>query len=116
MGIIRVEGVEIYSNHGCLPEEAKIGSAYVVDVEIRTDFTEASILDDLSKTVDYVTVYQIVYREMKVRSKLIEHVGHRIINALKAEIANIDHVRVKISKLNPPIDGNAKSVSIELES
>jgi 7,8-dihydroneopterin aldolase/epimerase/oxygenase len=116
MNIIRVEGIELYAHHGCLEEEALIGSHYRVDVEIETDFTEAAKQDDLSKTVDYVAVYQIVRREMKIRAKLIEHVGQRIIDAMKSELTGIKKVRVKVSKLSPPINGNAYSVSIEIEN
>jgi len=116
MNIIRVEGIELYAHHGCLEEEALIGSHYRVDVEIETDFTEAAKQDDLSKTVDYVVVYQIVRREMKIRAKLIEHVGQRIIDSLKSELATIKKVRVKVSKLSPPINGNAYCVSIEIEN
>jgi len=116
MNIIRVEGIELYAHHGCLEEEALIGSHYRVDVEIETDFTEAAAMDDLSKTVDYVAVYQIVRREMKVRAKLIEHVGQRIVDAIKNELDAIERVKVKVSKLSPPINGNAYSVSIEIEN
>jgi len=116
MNIIRVEGIELYAHHGCLEEEALIGSHYRVDVEIETDFTEAAKQDDLSKTVDYVAVYQIVRREMKVRAKLIEHVGQRIVDAIKTELDAIKRVKVKVSKLSPPINGNAYSVSIEIEN
>jgi 7,8-dihydroneopterin aldolase/epimerase/oxygenase len=116
MNIIRVEGIELYAHHGCLEEEALIGSHYRVDVEIKTDFTEAAKQDDLSKTVDYVAVYQIVRREMKVRAKLIEHVGQRIVDAIKTELDAIERVKVKVSKLSPPINGNAYSVSIEIEN
>lgn len=116
MNIIRVEGIELYAHHGCLEEEALIGSHFRIDVEIETDFTEAAATDDLSKTVDYVVVYQIVRREMKIRAKLIEHVGQRIVDAIKSELKDINKVRVKVAKLSPPINGNAYSVSIEIEN
>jgi len=63
-----------------------------------------------------VAVYQIVRREMKVRAKLIEHVGQRIVDAIKTELDAIERVKVKVSKLSPPINGNAYSVSIEIEN
>ena len=112
MGIIKVEGIKIYAFHGCLSEETKIGGNYIVDVHLETDFEKAALTDDLSKTIDYVQVYEIVKSEMPIPSKLIEHVGQRIINKLKSEIISIEQVEVKVTKLNPPMNGNVEQVSI----
>jgi dihydroneopterin aldolase len=109
---IEVNGIKLYAFHGCLEEEARIGGHYVVDVTISTDFLLAAETDDLSKTVDYVAVNAIVKEEMAIRSKLLEHVGHRIIIRLHAEITHPAQYQVKISKLNPPINGDVYSVSI----
>jgi len=109
---IFVSGIRIYAYHGCLEEEAKIGSDYQVDVEIETDFSRAATTDELSLTIDYVKVNQVVKEEMAIRSKLLEHVGHRIIIRLHAEITHPAQYQVKISKLNPPINGDVYSVSI----
>ncbi len=112
MNKILVEGIKIYAYHGCLEAEAKIGADYIVDVIIETDFTEAAKTDDLSKTIDYVIVYNIVKAEMAIRSKLIEHVGERIMSALKKEFTTLQKTEVKITKLNPPMNGDVERVSI----
>jgi dihydroneopterin aldolase len=109
---ITVEGIKIYAYHGCLEEEAKIGTNYIVDVIIETDFTEAAKTDDLNKTIDYVTVYSIVKMQMAIRSKLIEQVGQRIVNELKKELKGLNKLEVKVTKLNPPMNGNVEQVSI----
>lgn len=109
---ILVEGIKLYAFHGCLEEEGKIGSHYIVDVEIETDFSEAAKTDDLSKTIDYVIVYNIVKQQMAIRSKLIEHVGQRIIEELKKEFGRLKKVEVKVTKLNPPMNGAVERVSI----
>ncbi len=109
---IEVNGIKLYAFHGCLTEEGKVGGHYRVDVSITTDFTEAAETDDLSKTVDYVIVNRIVEEEMLIRSKLIEHVGQRIVNRLKAEVQGIDQVTVKIIKICPPINGDVDNVAI----
>lgn len=109
---IIVEGINLYAYHGCLEEEAKIGANYLVDVIMETDFTEAAVSDDLNKTIDYVVVFNIVKKQMAIRSKLIETVGQRIVNELKKEFSSLKKVEVKISKLNPPMNGNVEKVSI----
>jgi dihydroneopterin aldolase len=112
---IEVNGIKLYAHHGCLPEEEAIGGHYIVDVAITTDFTEAMQNDDLNKTVDYVDVNRIVSREMAIRSKLIEHVGYRIVQALKSEVSGIDSLKVKVTKLTPPINGDVNDVAIIIE-
>lgn len=112
---IEINSIQIYAFHGCLEEESKIGGDYSVDVMLNTDFSIAAKLDDLSKTIDYVVVNKIVEEEMSIRSKLIEHVGQRIVDRCKKEIKTISRIRVKITKINPPINGNVKNVAIVIE-
>lgn len=111
MNIIEVNGIKLYAYHGCLKEEGVIGGHYVVDVQINTDFSIAADTDDLSKTVDYVDVNRIVKEEMAVRSKLIEHVGRRIIQRIKT-LNNVHNVLVKVTKISPPINGDVNNVAI----
>lgn len=112
---IEVNGIKIYAFHGCLPEEGEIGGNYSVDVMLNTDFSLASKTDDLENTIDYVVVNKIVCEEMAIRSKLIEHVGQRIINRLKEEINNITFLRIKVTKICPPINGDVENVAIIIE-
>ena len=105
----------MYAYHGCMEEEARLGGNYVVDVTIETDFTKAAKIDDLSETVDYVAVCDIVKAEMAIRSKLIEQVGKRIVDRIKKELKGILKVKVKVTKLNPPINGVVSGVSIVIE-
>ena len=112
MNKILVEGIKLYAYHGCMEEEGKIGGNYIVDVTMETDFSEAAATDDLTKTIDYVIVYNIVKKQMAIRSMLIEHVGKRIITELKKELRGLIKVDLKIIKLNPPMNGNVERVSI----
>jgi len=112
---IEVKGIKLYSFHGCLEEEAKIGGNYIVDVHLTTDFSEAAKNDDLSKTISYVAINHIVAEEMAIRSKLIEHVGQRIVDRLIKEIRNTSSLKVKVVKVCPPINGDVENASITIE-
>ena len=115
MGTININGIKVYAYHGCMEEEAVIGGNYIVDVKVETDFEEAALKDDLTKTVDYVKVNEIVRREMAIRSKLIEAVGKRIIDGLINEIPRIQSVEVMLTKINPPVKGGVEKVSVVLK-
>lgn len=111
---INIEGIKLYAFHGCLDEEARIGGNYIVDVYISADFSEATKTDDLSKTIDYCIVYEIAKAEMAIRSKLIELVCERIYTKIKAHFSSVISLRVKVTKLIPPMNGEVDSVSVEV--
>jgi len=112
---IHVNGIKIYAFHGCLPEEEKIGGHYRVDVMLNTNFSVAAQTDDLEQTIDYVIVNNIVCEEMAIRSKLIEHVGQRIVNRLKIELPTIETIRLTVTKISPPINGDVDNVAITID-
>jgi dihydroneopterin aldolase len=58
---------------------------------------------------------RIVVEEMAIRSKLIEQVGNRILEKIKASDGRIERARVKVRKLKPPINGDVDEVSVTLE-
>lgn len=115
MGIIRLKNIRVFSNHGCLVEEEKIGSDYRVDLEINADLSISARSDELKDTVDYVHLHQIVIREMTTRSQLLEHVAQRIINSVFEELPLVNRVLLEVAKINPPIGGDVEQVSIEME-
>jgi len=114
MGKIQVNNIKLYANHGCLNEEAVIGSWYRVDIEVNVDLTKSSISDDLEDTVDYVQLNHIVKEEMVIRSKLLEEVANRILDRFFLELKMIKSATVSVAKLNPPIGGNVQEVVIIL--
>lgn len=113
--VIEVNTIRLYAFHGCLPEEGKIGGHYTVDVHLETDFSKSFESDHLVDTIDYVLINKIVREEMAIRSKLIEHVGHRIVSRIKNEAQYVHRLRVKVTKLSPPINGDVENVAIIIE-
>lgn len=111
---INVEGIKVYAYHGCLEEEARIGQEYQADVYFEFDFSKAAITDDLLDTIDYCKVYEIVKKQMLVRSKLIEQVAGRIKNELFETFPLAEAIRVKVTKFNPPMNGQVEKVSVEI--
>lgn len=116
MSTIRLKNIRIFTNHGCLIEEEKIGSDYLVNLKVKASLHEAASSDHLKDTIDYVHLQHIIKNEMSQRSKLLEHVGQRIIDRIFKEIALVDEVKVAISKLNPPIGGDVEEVSVTMQS
>ena len=116
MSRITLKNIRIYTNHGCLIEEEKIGSDYLVNLSVKADLQKAAISDNLKDTVDYVLLQHIVKTEMAIRSKLLEQVGQRIIDRILKEITLVSEVEITISKLNPPIGGDVEEVSVMMDA
>ena len=114
MGIIKVNNIRVFTNHGCLDEEARIGSEYQVDIKVSADLKKSAQTDQLKDTVDYVHLNKIAKEEMAIRSKLLEHVAQRILDRIFEEIQLVEEAEVSVSKINPPIGGNVGEVVIVL--
>ncbi len=112
MHIIKLENIRVYAHHGCLQEEAMIGSDYRVDLTVEANLLKSAASDDLMDTVDYVSLNRIVVEEMAVRSKLLEHVAKRILDRTLAEELLVTQATVSVSKINPPIGGDVQQVTI----
>ena len=115
MGKIYLKNIRLYAFHGCMDEEEKIGSDYVVNLVVDTDLNRSSKTDDLKDTVDYVALHAIVKAEMEERAKLLEHVADRIINKIMIDFPAVKKASVKVAKKNPPIGGSVEEVAVERE-
>ena len=110
-----INDIECYSFHGCIEEEGKIGQRFMVDLEIEMDFSKAVESDELSDTADYVVLHDLVRKEMAIRSKLIEHVAGRILSRLKLAYPTVKKCKARITKFNPPVNGQLGKAVFELE-
>jgi len=112
MGQISINGMEFFAYHGCYREEQLMGNHFLVDVVMDTEMGKASKTDDLNDALNYAEVYELVKQEMAIRSHLLEHVSARILDKICERFPHLERVEVSVSKLNPPVGGQIKSVSV----
>jgi 7,8-dihydroneopterin aldolase/epimerase/oxygenase len=115
MSKILLENMEFFAYHGCFEEERIIGNKFFVDLEIDTDTSKAEMSDELRDTLNYQEVYNVLKEQMQVKSHLLEHLGRRIIDALDRRFKSIRYVKIKVSKMHPPLGGKMRSVSLVME-
>lgn len=116
MGLIAIEGLQFYSYHGYYKEEQTLGGRFSVDVYIRTDYEEAAATDNLKKTINYEEVYEVVKSEMEIPAQLIEHLCKRISESIQQRYPDIEYLKVRVIKHQPPIKGMVDRVFVETES
>ncbi|WP_016776951.1 dihydroneopterin aldolase [Anaerophaga thermohalophila] len=114
-GIIELEEMEFYAYHGCFREENVVGNRFIVNIAIKTDMTLPMKSDKINDALNYVKVYELVRHEMQQTSNLLENVTARIVDSLYRNFPQIKWTRVKVSKMNPPMGGQMKKVSVTLE-
>ena len=107
--------MEFFAYHGCFKEEQLIGTKFNIDIFLTVETTLAEESDSLEDTVNYQEVFQLVKKEMETTSKLLEHVGNRILNSLKDRFPQVEKATLKIRKMNPPLGGKMDFVSVTLD-
>ena len=115
MDAIKIEGMQFYAFHGHYEIEQIVGSKFRIDVKIKTDCKKAAETDNLDDALNYQAVYEIIQQEMRIKSKLLENVAKRILDALYMEFPHIQKIKLEISKLNPPMGGEIEKVSVILK-
>ena len=115
MGTISLEGLQFFAHHGFYEKEQKTGNKFSVDILLKVDFDEAATEDDLQKTVNYEDVYRIVSEEMKIPSRLLENIIHRIFGKIQTTFPQVQGIKASITKYNPPIGGVCNKARVTIE-
>ena len=100
---ITLDSLRFYAFHGAEPQEVIVGAWYTVDISIKADATDAILNDNLSGTINYAKVTEIIKQQMQIRSALLEHVAGRIAQALLDNFPAINALTIKVCKQNPPV-------------
>ncbi len=115
MALISLEGMRFHAYHGVYEGEQTLGCEYVVDVVVNTN-TEKAVKDDkVELTMNYETIYHICRMEMEQPRKLIETVVASIVKKMKFQFSEMQALRVRISKLNPPLGGRVQAAWVQEE-
>ena len=76
--------MEFHALHGCYELERKVGNRFTVDLELTAELGHAATDDDVRKTVNYLTAYEVVEMQMRITQHTIERVATNIIEAIYA--------------------------------
>lgn len=82
---VELRKIRFYAYHGVAEQERCVGNDYEIYVKVKYPFKDAMETDNLDATLNYAQLYEIICREMKISSHLLEHVAGRIIRAIQTE-------------------------------
>lgn len=109
---IRLENLKFYSYIGVMPQEREVGNNFIVDVSLVIDASGFEY-ENLETTISYAEIYEIVADEMKIKRQLLESTATTIAERIEKTWNNAQHIKVKITKLTPPISGIDGHSSVE---
>ncbi len=113
--VIRLNDLKFYSRIGVMDQERTVGNEFVVDVEIRYP-AEQFRTEELSTTVSYADVYDMVARRMTQSWSLLESVAKAVSDDLHARYPRIQNLAVTIKKTSVPVRNMDGTASITLLS
>ena len=112
---INIEKIPCYCSIGIAPEEKKMGQEIIVDVSLEIDSTRALKTDNVSDTVSYIDVYQVIQKAGKSKSfSLIEVFAEESARNL-LELPLVNSVKVRVHKPHIPYQDFHGNVSVEVE-
>lgn len=114
-GKIELKEMEFYAFHGHFKSEQTIGNKFIVNVILETDCKNAVETDNLKQALNYQTVYDLISKEMKIKSYLLEHLAGRILDQIFNQFPKLLKAKVTVTKINPPLGGKIKEVNVTLK-
>lgn len=111
---IFLKDIHCYAYHGVARQENLIGNDYIIQLKLKVNIEQAAETDEVTNTVNYAEVCEVVKSEMNIPSKLLEHVSKRIVSRLFSEFSTIEEIQINLSKRNPPMGADIDAAGIEL--
>lgn len=112
---IRLTGLQFHGFHGLYEEEKKLGGDFEVNLSVRFEPVSLAVID-ISETIDYSVLYQLVKEVMSIPTPLIETLIIMMAKRIFETFEVAREAEIAVSKLNPPIiafQGNA-TVSVRI--
>ncbi|MDE6294839.1 MAG: dihydroneopterin aldolase [Muribaculaceae bacterium] len=106
--------MRIFAYHGVMPQENRVGNEYRVNCSV-SYITSGENNDNIDNTISYADLHAVIEKEMKIPSKLLETVCHRIASSVRELWPHITDGEIEIEKTTPPIAGVTGSVYVRLE-
>ena len=112
MECIELKKMFFHSYHGVTDQERIVGNAYRVDLKLFLDLSKAIESDKLNDTLNYADIFYLIKDEMNIPSDLIEHITGRIVRKIKERYPQITKIKIRLTKINPPVEGEMKEAAI----
>ena len=112
---IKIEGLEIFANHGVFPEENVLGQKFIVSATLYTDTRKAGKTDELTASIHYGEVSAFITEFIKSHTyKLLERVAEELVEDMLQKFDGLEKVTLEIQKPWAPVGLPLKTVSVKI--
>ncbi len=113
---IIIQGLVFYGYHGVMPEEAKVGCRFSVDVTCGLDLSAAARTDNVDDTVSYELIYNTIRDSFSERRfNLLEALAGHIMDRIFAACPQLHWIEIRVGKLEAPIPAANGVFSVSLK-
>jgi dihydroneopterin aldolase len=115
---IDLTGLRVFAYHGALEFERQYGQTFVIDASVWLDASAAAAADDLTKTLSYATLADLLVANAKANPvDLLETLAERLL----AEVMDfggsaIRKAAITVHKPEAPIQHEFSDVSVTVEA
>jgi dihydroneopterin aldolase len=102
--LIEIKGIKSFGYHGVFESENIAGQDFFVDVLLELDLTRASVTDDVSDTVNYAEITDLV----------VEKLAGRIADRIRSTYPQIAAVSITVHKPQAPVNAQVKDISVTI--
>ncbi|MDB5191950.1 MAG: folB [Segetibacter sp.] len=96
-----LKNVKFFSFHGVHAEEQVLGGEFEVDLSVL--YHRVGKVLEISETVNYVSIYELVKERMSRPEKLLETLAFEICEQVLDKFIIAQEVNIKIRKMHAPI-------------
>ncbi|WP_432663497.1 dihydroneopterin aldolase [Wukongibacter baidiensis] len=115
MDKIIMKNLAFFGYHGVLKEENVLGQKFFVDIELYADLKKAGISDEVTDTIHYGEVYNIVKDIVeKRRFKLLEALAENLASTVLDSFPLVNEIGVQIRKPEAPVNGIYDYFGVEI--
>lgn len=116
MDKILMSNLGFYGYHGLLKEEALLGQKFFIDIELYLDTKKAGQTDDMTKSVSYADVYDVVKDiTQNKRFNLLEALAENIASEVLKKFEPIKKIKVRVKKPEAPVPGIYDYFGVEIK-
>ena len=111
---ISLRNVRFHAFHGVMPQERRVGGDFLVNLRVGYPLEQAMQSDEVSDTLNYAALYEVVKTEMMQPSNLLEHVAGHIADAVVKRFPQVTSIDLDLTKQNPPMGADCDGAGVEI--
>jgi dihydroneopterin aldolase len=97
-------------------QEREVGAWFTIDIVLNINNFTCTENDNIEGTVSYADVYEIICKEMKEPSNLLEHVCKKISDSIYRAFAQVQGIEITLCKDTPPMGGDRLKAAVTIKS